>query len=242
MTPTKISRNSYKKIKKMKHVKLFEQFINESFESKVKSLLPGAKLTRTDDPEDVEEYEKAETYYISHKDIKPDMADYGFSINIYDGKDFAFFFDGAPISTSLHSSSERDKMARTQIEVPKPLSKLTPNIFKEAIEAANDNSESVSEAKEGPNAIKFDKMVDDTTMSFIDAVGAEKEEGGDLPKEYYDALKKLGIKKENAGISFSGSVGSSKAVLDAAKKAGLKYVEVEDPETGNLAIVFDLTK
>jgi hypothetical protein len=105
----------------------------------------------------------------------------------------------------------------------------------------NINENQVNEASSftiGPKAKKFDSMVDSTVITFKQAEQNEKEEGGELPKEYYAALKTLGIKDTDAAVCFSASIGSADALLNAAKKAGIKYVEVTDSETNDLALVF----
>jgi len=88
----------------------------------------------------------------------------------------------------------------------------------------------------GNKVKKFSQMVDDLVDNFIDA--ADLEDDGKLPKEYYTALKTLGIREKEAMVCFSGAVGDWNKILDSAKKAGLTYTEVEDTETGDAAIVF----
>ena len=119
------------------YIKLFEQFINESTETKAKisAMVPGIKLVEYGDITDQIEldgtpYTSAEGFGVEYEDID---ADYGLMINVYDGKDFQFFIDSMPISTSLHSRSEKNSMARTELEIPKPLSKLNAKIFKEVL-------------------------------------------------------------------------------------------------------------
>ncbi|NBO22210.1 hypothetical protein EBU94_02555 [bacterium] len=92
----------------------------------------------------------------------------------------------------------------------------------------------------GPKAKRFSSMVDDLVDSFVDAQAKEKEEGGRLPDEYEAAMKTLGVRWDKAMICFSATVGDWNKILDSAKKAGLKYAEVEDSETGDNAIVFDM--
>jgi hypothetical protein len=119
----------------------------------------------------------------------------------------------------------------------KDLTPWTPNI-------KNINESFLNEAMNnmGPKAKKFSKMVDNLVDSFVDAQENEKEEGGRLPDEYEAAVKKLGIRPDKAMICFSTSVGDWNTILDAAKKTGLKYAEVEDSETNDNAIVFDMNQ
>ncbi len=88
----------------------------------------------------------------------------------------------------------------------------------------------------GIKAKKFNKMVDNFAEDFNDAESLE--DNGKLPKEYYAALKTLKIQPADAMVCFAASIGDSGEMLDAAKKSGLEYIEVEDPETGDAAIVF----
>lgn len=94
----------------------------------------------------------------------------------------------------------------------------------------------------GVKAKKFSQMVDNYVDSFADAQAKEKEEGGELPDDYMAAIKNLGIRLDKAMICFSATVGDRNKILDAAKKSGLKYAEVEDSETGDSAIVFDMNQ
>lgn len=80
---------------------------------------------------------------------------------------------------------------------------------------------------------------------FTDEIGqwdfftdAEGNENGKMPDEYYIPLKSLNIKADDAIVCFSGAVGSWDEILRVAKKTGIKFVEVDDEETGEKAIVF----
>lgn len=69
----------------------------------------------------------------------------------------------------------------------------------------------------------------------------DADEGGDekLPEEWHTALKNLNIKADDAIVCFYDAVGSAQDVLDAARKGGLKFAEVEEGEDGGSAgIVF----
>jgi|TARA_R100000900_G_C3340299_1_gene165051 FMN phosphatase YigB (HAD superfamily) len=90
--------------------------------------------------------------------------------------------------------------------------------------------------KGGPKTNKFSQGIDGVWDWFTDA-----DEGGDekLPKEYHAALKKVGCKKEDCVVVFGNAVGDAAEIRDEAKKAGIKYVELDDKETGDMAIVFD---
>lgn len=112
----------------MKHVKIFEQFINED-SNIVKRALPGVKFIEQEIDFDPEEgYNSVASFSTKIRGLDDDLY-----LNIYDGKNFCFFYDSAPISTSAHSKSDADKMSRTQIEVPLPLAKLTKGLFDEVV-------------------------------------------------------------------------------------------------------------
>ena len=120
----------------MKHVKLFEHFINEAASSinALKKALPGLKFETADfelDPED--EYKTVESFYVNVPGISGEYGEDDLYINIYDGNEFCFFHDSAPVPTSLHSSSDANRMAQTQMEIPLPLSKLNKKIFDEVV-------------------------------------------------------------------------------------------------------------
>jgi len=80
----------------------------------------------------------------------------------------------------------------------------------------------------GSKAKKFTSKIKEYDF-FSSAV---KKEEDNLPDEWYAALKNLGIKSEDAVVCFFDAVGDRNKVLDSAKLAGLKYVEVEDGEDG----------
>jgi hypothetical protein len=107
-------------------------------------------------------------------------------------------------------------------------------LFEQFISEAKAPSDLV---KLGAKANKFNSIIDEWDW-FTDVDSTD--EG--LPKEYHNGLKKLRINTNNAIVVFSGAVGSWYDILSAAKKAGIKYVEVDDEETGEAAIIFDGTK
>ena len=90
----------------------------------------------------------------------------------------------------------------------------------------------------GPKAKKFADMIDGATNTFAEAVKNEKEEDGNLPEEYFAALKTLGIKEDEAMVCFTAEFGDYNQVIEFAKKAGLKFFEVEDSETGDRNLVY----
>jgi len=88
----------------------------------------------------------------------------------------------------------------------------------------------------GPKAKKFDSIIQEWDY-FVDADGGEDT----LPKEYQDALKKLGIKADEAIVCFFDAVGDAQDVRDAANKAVLKFIEVsgdDSDDAGSGGIVF----
>jgi len=220
----------------MKHIKLFEQFINEGrVPSNLSKLGKWKPIEADEDIIDGTNYTTVSSFVL---DTGTDLDDYGIIVNIYDDNDFSIFFDSAPIALSAHSNSEARSMAQTMNEFPLPLSKLTKVELDKII---NDlKSEYLSEAvspKIGAKTNKFNSIIDEWSW-FTDADDTDEP----LPKEYHNGLKKLGIKTDNAIVVFSGAVGSWADILSAAKKAGIKYVEVDDEETGESAIIFDGTK
>ena len=124
----------------MKHIQTFESFLNEANPSSsinaVKKALPGIKFNdASDDLEfDPEEgYTSVESYYTNVPEIGGNYGEDDLYLNVYDGNSFCFFYDSAPIPTSLHSSSEVNDMKQTQTEVPLPLNKLNKKIFDEVV-------------------------------------------------------------------------------------------------------------
>jgi hypothetical protein len=89
----------------------------------------------------------------------------------------------------------------------------------------------------GPKAKRFEATIKEWDF-FTDA-----DEGGDeeLPEEWHTALKNLNIKADDAIVCFYDAVGDAQKVLDAARKSGLKFAEVEGGEDGGSAgIVFSM--
>lgn len=78
--------------------------------------------------------------------------------------------------------------------------------------------------------------------TFVEAVEKEKDNGEDLPKEWYDALKTLKIKAEEAAVIFFDAVGSQDDVEYKANRLNLKYVVVEGGEDGGSAGIVFSTK
>lgn len=131
----------------------------------------------------------------------------------------------------------------SDILVPRGKGKQAASILKDAGYSLKESTDSIDEAASapmGPKVKELNKMLDNLVDTFVQAVKNEKEEGGDLPEEYYAGIKTLGLKKEEAGIVFSATVGNRNKVMTSAQKAGVKFVEVEDSETGDSAIVFSL--
>jgi len=220
----------------MKHIKLFEQFINEGkIPSNLAKIGKWKPIEADEDLLDGTDYTAVSSFSL---DTNTDLDDYGIVVNVYDDKDFSIFFDSTPIALSDHSSSQAKSMSQTMEEFPLPLSKLNKAKLDKII---NDlKSDYLSEAvspKIGPKTNKFNSIIDEWDW-FTDADSTDES----LPKEYHNGLKKLGIKPNNAIVVFSGAVGSWSDILSAAKKAQLKYVEVDDVETGESAIIFDGTK
>ena len=78
--------------------------------------------------------------------------------------------------------------------------------------------------------------------TFVDAVKKEKDNGEDLPKEWYDALKTLKIKPEEAAVIFFDAVGSQDDVEYKANRLNLKYVIVEGGDDGGSGGIVFSTK
>jgi hypothetical protein len=112
----------------------FQEFVanklNEAASlNKIKSLIPGVDFEEQEiefDP--AEGYKSVESYSFEISGLSEPAY-----INIYDGNNFCFFYDSAPIAVSLHSARERNEMAQQQMEIPKPLGKLNKKIYDEAI-------------------------------------------------------------------------------------------------------------
>ena len=107
----------------MKHIKLFEQFINES---KIPSHLAGlGKWTSIDADEDLldgTDYTKVESFLLN---TGTELDDTGVIVNVYDDKDFSIFFDSSPLALSAHTSQQARMMSQTMTEWPLPLKELS---------------------------------------------------------------------------------------------------------------------
>ena len=114
----------------MKHIKTFEGFLNEdsSILNNLKSACKGATFSPGSVGEVPEGYTNATAYDVEHPD-----ADEGFSVLIYDDSDFCFFYDATPVVTSLNTPKEKMDSYDNLNPYPKPLSKLTPAIWKEIL-------------------------------------------------------------------------------------------------------------
>ena len=225
----------------MKHLHTFESYLFEASSalSKIKSLIPGVKFQEEEIEFDPEEgYKSVESYSFEIPGV--DEPAY---INIYDGNSFCFFYDAAPLATSLHNSSEKNKMAQTQVEVPKPLNKLNKSIYDEVVAGVKEyvgesvtNETMVGGQGFGSKAAKFVTKIDE--FDFFEEA-AKKEDDGKLPEEWQAALKNLGLKPDDTIVCFFDAVGDRNKVIDTAKLAGLKYVEVEGGDDGGSAgIIF----
>jgi hypothetical protein len=106
----------------MKHIKLFEHFLNEA---KVPSYLSKlGKWTQIDADDDIldgTDYTKVSSFMLN---TGTDLDDYGIIVNIYDDKDFSIFFDSAPIALTSHTAGQARSMSQAMDEYPLPLSKL----------------------------------------------------------------------------------------------------------------------
>lgn len=220
----------------MKHIKLFEQFVNESRIPSALSKL--GKWTPIDSNKDIlddTDYVNVTSFMLN---TGTDLDDTGIVVNVYDDKDFSIFFDSTPLALSSHSTQQAREMGSVMKEYPLQLSKLTKNELERIIDNLKDQylGESVNPSP-GPKSKRFNGIIDEWDW-FTDADSKDES----LPKEYHDAVKKLGIKPENAIVVFSGAVGSWFDILDAAKISGIRYIEVDDKETGESAIIFDGSK
>lgn len=110
---------------------------------------------------------------------------------------------------------------------------------KKYITSWNIQESSLSEANInlGPKAKKFDSYIQEWDF-FTDADNNKLREER-LPKEWHDALKKLGVKADDAIVLFFAAHGDRQEVLDIAKKSGIKYIEVpEGDDGGSGGIIF----
>lgn len=100
----------------------------------LKKALPGLKFeTAVFKLDPVDDYKTVESFYVNVPGIGGEYGEDNLYINIYDGDEFCFFHDSTPVPTSLHSSSDANKMVQTLTEIPLPLSKLNKKIFDEAV-------------------------------------------------------------------------------------------------------------
>lgn len=225
----------------MKYIKLYEEFVNEASAVEdstimslllLKKILPRRKFVEQEFEFDPEEgYDSVDSFSTKVSGLDDDLY-----INVYDGKNFCFFYDADPISTSAHTKSDADQMSRTGIEVPLPLSKLTKDLFAEVVRSLKDLYENFvnEEISLGLKAKAFAKKIRNQMETFNDAMKADEP----LPKEWHDALKRLNIKRVDAAVCYFDAVGSKQDVLDAAELIGLNYLEIEDSEGGSDGIVF----
>jgi hypothetical protein len=118
----------------MRHIKLFEQFLNEGKSLiKIEKLIPGVQFEESEIDFDTDDYKSVESYFTNVPGISGDYGEDDLYLNIYDGNSFCFFHDSAPVPTSLHNDKDRDTMNQTQSEDPKPLNKLNKKIFDEVV-------------------------------------------------------------------------------------------------------------
>jgi hypothetical protein len=125
----------------MKRVKTFESFIYEAAGKKFSNAdikkLVGIKAEEDTDFEfDPEEgYMSVQSFVLDHPKISDD---YPLYLNIYDGNEFCFWQDSAPIPLSIHTPSQVRFMTRGQSEQPLPLNKLNKSIVDEVIKTASE--------------------------------------------------------------------------------------------------------
>jgi len=115
-------------------VYLCNESINESYGKSLdalKAALPGVKFTpmSPDDLGDPEGYKSVEGYSFIVSGV-----DEPATVVIYNGNSFCFWYDSAPIGTSLHSKSEINNMNNMGSEIPKPLAKLNKDVFKSVVD------------------------------------------------------------------------------------------------------------
>lgn len=134
--------------------------INENVLSILNGVLKGAKLTPGEYELDTEDsdYTSAEYYDIKYPGLK---TDYGFGITVFDGKDFTIWWDATPVETPLHTPAEARQQSQSSVEIPKPLSKLTPDVWKKIVKTIKD--EYMQEESISTKSMKYVK----TFESFI---------------------------------------------------------------------------
>lgn len=226
----------------MKQIKTFESSLNETASSikVVKKALPGVKINDASDsiefdPE--EGYKSVESYYITVPGMGGDYCEDDLYLNVYDGDSFCFFYDSAPVPTSLHSSSDVNHMHSVQTEVPLPLSNLNKKIFDEVVNQIKKEMFE-TDSSMGSKSKKFTDVMDNWNW-FVDA--EDNEDKKKLPEAWYSALKTLNIKDNDALVCFFDD-GDMQEVLDAARENGLKFIQIEEKDTeervSNGGIVF----
>lgn len=121
-------------IQYIKNNPLLKENVNEAPEATIPQELTnlGVNFTRQPaDEENAEGYNSVESYSTTIPGLGGDSypGEDELFINVYNGDSFCFFYDSAPIPTPLHSQSDIERMASTQIEVPVPISKLNKVVF-----------------------------------------------------------------------------------------------------------------
>ena len=228
----------------------FKDIINESkvLKNLVKTNIPkiekalGLDLTHMyssiDDKNPDEENGHFEGFALYFGKFDDDIVDSPIMLNIYENGTFQFFFDAAPLGfkSTGHTNSEIRQMSQTQSDITKDLSILFKNS-----KAIMKDLEAVYMEEYGDDIDDLDSLLGGKSRIFTQSFDWEwlSDASYVLTKNDQRAFKSLNVKPENAIIVFSGAVENWDKVLVFVKKINLRYIEIDDEETGESAIIFD---
>jgi hypothetical protein len=133
-----LSKEDFEEAKSLKESSLNE--MTGETHDKLKSMLPGVDMEEQEIELDPEEgYKSVESYAVSVPGLGGEYGEDEIYINVYDGNSFCFFYDAAPVPTSLHTEAQKRSMEQTMIEELLPLEKLNKDLFDEVVQSAKDN-------------------------------------------------------------------------------------------------------
>lgn len=144
----KTNLNEVKRMQKIAGI-ITESHLREAIEnldidstlSKLEKEIPGVTIKKQDIESDPEEgYDSVESYSIEIPGLGGGYGEDELYINVYNGNSFCFFYDSAPIPTSLHTPGQANKMSSTGIEIPLDINKLSKNLFDEVVAKIKENN------------------------------------------------------------------------------------------------------
>jgi hypothetical protein len=133
----------------MKHLKIFEDFVNESKKfstSEISKIIgfPAKEDTDVEIDSWEDDYKTVQSFWFNI----PGTADYPLYLNIFDGKDFQFYIDSAPIATHHHKPEQKRTIQQTMSDWPLPLVKLDPATVKDVVAQVKSYLNEANEANE----------------------------------------------------------------------------------------------